>query len=112
MKKQDSATKVELSERSINLLAERLAVLLTTSNSMSFKEARVGLFHGKGTRWIKYYILDRYDDIFDDAGGWITRPRGKGCRIVVTDVIKAREWLLDHRIDWSAPDPLTIENNL
>lgn len=112
MKKQDSATKVELSKRSINLLAERLAVLLTASNTMSFKEARVKLFHGKGTRWIKYYILNRYDDIFDENGGWITRPAGKGSRIVVTNVIRAREWLADHRIDWSAPDPLTIEKNL
>lgn len=110
--KQESVAKVELSERSINLLAERLAVLLTASNSMTFKEARVKLFHGKGTRWIKYYILQRYDDIFTDTGGWITRPRGKGSRIVVTDVVKAREWLADHRIDWSAPDPLTLEKNL
>lgn len=104
--------KVELSDRSINLLAERLAILLAPSNSMTFKEARHELFHDKGARWIKYYILNRHDDVFDDAGGWITRPHGRGSRIIVTNVIKAREWLADHRIDWNAPDPITLNKNL
>lgn len=110
--KHKSVAKVELSERSINLLAERMAVLLTPSNSMSFSEARHQLFHSKGTRWIKYYILDRYDEVFTDRGGWITRPSGKGSRIIVTNVIRAREWLADHNISWNAPDPLTLAKNL
>ena len=77
---------------------------------VSFTIAQKTIFNGKSREWIRYYIFDRYPEIFTDNGGWITRPAGSGNRIYVISRNHAMAWLYSHRqeIDWMAPEPKTL----
>lgn len=102
---------VKIDDESIKRITEQLALLLSGSNCMGLEKARHVLFRGKGKNWVKYYILSK-PEVWDVNGGWCTKPSGRGKAIIITDVIKAREWLSSHTIDWNAPDPMTLKNRL
>ena len=76
------------------------------TRDLSFEEARKQIFHGKSREWIRYYIIRTHEDILTSHGGWLTDPRGRGSRMIVTDSIRAKQWALNaHDIDWSLPEP-------
>ncbi|NME21778.1 hypothetical protein HF865_03510 [Lactobacillus reuteri] len=79
-----------------------------------FPLAQKTIFNGKSREWIRYYIFDRYPEVFTDAGGWITRPKGSGKRIYVISRNHAMAWLYAHRkeIDWMAPEPKTLHRHV
>lgn len=94
-----------------NLNSANLDVLSINDQCVSFKEAIHTMFNGKSREWIRYYIFDRYPEIFADNGGWITRPKGSGYRVYIISKNHGMAWLYEHRreIDWSAPEPKTLQ---
>lgn len=79
------------------------------TRDLSFEEARKQIFHGKSREWIRYYIIRMHKEILTSHGGWLTDPRGRGSRMIVTDSIRAKQWALNVRdVDWSLPDPKNI----
>lgn len=80
-----------------------------TSHDMSFEEARRELFHSKSRDWIRFYIIDRHPEILTSRGGWLTDSHGKGSRVIVTDSLRAKLWLMQATdIDWSSPEPKSL----
>lgn len=79
------------------------------SRDMSFEEARHKLFHSKSRDWIRFYIIDRHPEILTSRGGWLTDSHGKGSRVIVTDSLRAKLWLMQATdIDWSQPEPKSL----
>ena len=106
-----------------NLVAEKVVKILDAKlesssdgkhSDMKFEDARFELFHGKSREWIKYYILQQYPETLTTNGGWITPPTGKGVRIKIVNVDGAKAWIKDHesKIDWSAPEPITLKRRM
>lgn len=80
-----------------------------TSHDMSFEEARRELFHSKSREWIQFYIISRHPEILTSRGGWLTDSHGKGSRVIVTDSLRAKLWLIQATdIDWSMPEPKSL----
>lgn len=79
------------------------------TRDLPFKEARKQIFHGKSREWIRYYIIRTHEEILTSHGGWLTDPRGRGSRMIVTDSVRAKQWVINaHDIDWSLPEPKNI----
>lgn len=79
------------------------------SRDLSFEEARRELFHSKSRDWIRFYIIGRHPEILTSNGGWLTDSHGKGSRVIVTDSLRAKLWLMQATdIDWSQPEPKSI----
>ena len=79
------------------------------SCDLSFEEARRELFHSKSREWIRFYIVDRHPEILTSRGGWLTDSHGKGSRVIVTDSLRAKLWIMQATdIDWSAPEPKSL----
>lgn len=79
------------------------------SRDLSFEEARRELFHSKSREWIRFYIIQPHPEILTSNGGWLTDSRGKGSRVIVTDSLRAKLWLMQATdIDWSRPEPKSI----
>lgn len=97
-------------ERLYGTLDEISSILkVETSHDMSFEEARRELFHSKSREWIRFYIIDRHPEILTSRGGWLTDSHGKGSRVIVTDSLRAKLWLMQATdIDWSMPEPKSI----
>ncbi|WP_242362015.1 hypothetical protein [Limosilactobacillus antri] len=96
-------------------LSKQVMIYLGQPTQMRLEDARKKLFHGKGKIWIKYWILGKHPEILttnNPDNGWIDPGRGTGTAIVITDVLRANDWLATHHIDWSAPDPRTLANRV
>lgn len=91
--------------------AKILSPLLGAPSELSFKEASQRLFHGRPLRWVKLYITSKYPEITEGPDSWMTKPRGTGHPVRVTDPIKASVWMLNHgkEINWDADFPETVE---
>ena len=77
---------------------------------MTFEDSLHKLFHNKSREWVKYYVIHKYPEILTENGGWITKPAGRGVRIRIIDVARAKKWLKvnNNKIDWNAPEPVTL----
>lgn len=91
--------------------AKILAPLLGSPSELSFKEASKVFFHGRPLRWVKYYITSKYPEIIEGPDSWMTKPRGTGHPVRVTDPIAASVWMLKHgkEINWDADFPETLK---
>lgn len=91
--------------------AKILSPLLGTPSELSFKEASPLLFHGRPLRWVKYYVTSKHPEITEGHNAWMTKPRGTGHPVRVTDPIKASVWMLQHgrEIPWDSDFPETVE---
>ena len=95
------------------ITAKILSPLLGAPSELSFKEASPLLFHGRPLRWVKLYITSKYPEITEGPDAWMTKPRGTGHPVRVTDPVKASLWLMEHQseIDWDADFPETVAKN-
>lgn len=107
---------VTLDDATIDKLADAIAKRIgdDNENTMKFEDARKKLFKGKSREWIKCYILRQYPETLTTNGGWITPPEHQGIRIKVVNVNAAKKWLSENeqKIDWSAPEPITLKRRM
>ena len=95
------------------LISSRVVAQLSQpTNELSMTDARHILFHGKSPSWIKYYLIGKHPEILAENGGWITRPQGTGKPIKVINVLQAKQWMANAKIDWYSPEPITIVRRL
>lgn len=100
---------------------EKLADLISTKiifklkkeqdHQRSFDWSRKNLFGNHSKAWIKYWIIGKHPEILTDNGGWLTPPAGTGHPIKIVSEKQARQWLETNksRIDWNAPEPITLK---
>lgn len=78
--------------------------------SMDFDTACRELFRGHSREWVKYWVMSKHPEILTDEGGWITPARGRGAKIEVVDVDRAKKWMSEHgqTIRWEGKEPKTL----
>lgn len=104
-------TKSSSTIKNAEITAKILAPLLGTPSELSFKEASKVFFHGRPLRWVKFYITYKHPEIIEGPDSWMTKPRGTGHPVRVTDPVKASVWMMKHgrEIPWDADFPETVE---
>lgn len=84
--------------------------VLAEPQTMDFGEACQKLFHGKSKEWVKYWIMSKHPEILTTHGGWLTPARGRGAKIEVVDVDRAKQWMAENadKIRWDGKEPRTL----